>query len=96
MLLTWKTLPNRAEACKKKKQEVKSISITIYCLCVLKKHKKAKWKQRKVLETKGNGVICANKQRDGSKLFSNNSVYIEPLSNCTSRYNNIIGIKHSH
>lgn len=55
-----------------------------------KNYKKAKKKQGKVLEMKG------NRNRDAIKLFFNSSVCYKLLSNCTSQYNNIIGIKHSH
>ena len=53
---------------KKKKQKVKSISITIYCLCVLKNHKQAvvstSGNREKFLKQKGIGAICANKEME--------------------------------
>lgn len=68
ILLTQNTLPNRAEACKKRKERNKK-SLTTCCLSVQKIHKKAKKKQGKVLEIKVNGVICANKQRCNYTVF---------------------------
>lgn len=97
MLLTWKTPPNRAEACKKKEtKSQKHFNNYILPMRLKKNARKLSGNREKCLKQKGIGVICGNKHRVGIKLFSNNSVYIELLSNCTSRYNNITGIKHSH
>lgn len=56
MLLTWKTLPNRAEACEKKEtKSQKHVSNSILPMCLKKNTRKLSGNRAKCLKQKGMG-----------------------------------------